>query len=84
MLCDALRVEKEATVFQVDPLLEEAALLEVVMEAKDLDSSRCLGVPLDRRMKMLILVAATRELADRGVRRVAQFHALLGVLGGGS
>ena len=65
MLCNVLRVEKEASVFQVDSLLEKAILLEVVVEAKDFDSSWRLRVPFYRRLKLLFLV--TSELTDRGV-----------------
>ena len=80
MLRNALGVEEETSVLQVNPLLEDAALLEVVVEAKNFDTSWCLGVSLNRRLQVLILV--TRELAYRSVIGIAQFDAFLGVFGG--
>ena len=80
MLRDALGVEEETTILQVNTLLEDAALLEVVVEAKNFDTSRCLGVSLYRRLQVLILV--TSELAYRSVIGIAQFDAFLGVFGG--
>ena len=66
MLSDALRVEVLIAVLQVDPLLEKATLLQVVVESQDFDPIWCLSVPLNRRLELVFI----GELADRRVVRV--------------
>ena len=62
VLCNTLRVEEGSSVLHIDGLLEKTTFLQVVVEAKNLDSSRRLRVALDRRLQHLILVSS--ELSD--------------------
>lgn len=58
VLCNTLRVEEGCSVLHIDGLLEKTTFLQVVVEAKNLDSSRRLRVALDRRLQHLILVSS--------------------------
>ena len=48
MLGNALWVKEIISIFQLDTLFKNSAFLQVVVEAQNLDTIRCLSVPLDR------------------------------------
>ena len=83
MLSNILWVEVRMAVFQVNSLLEQTSLLQIVVEAQDLDARWSLGsssarvVPLDRGLKLVFV----SELADGGGGRVGQLDGFRGVLG---